>query len=161
MFYYWTHSLFGLDLHERSDWRGKAPDSHHGGSLIHHCCAYTASLYRLHYLVHNYIWQQTSHSLWLYHTPKDGFTVNNASFYKNKVLCHDLQAATVRRINISKCCSVFSVAESAPSTRSEKTFDKNLLKVRMDLHVKGTETRQEWKHKKTTLLQKNLAKQRL
>ena len=31
----------------------------------------------------------------------------------------------------------------------------------MDGPVKGTETRQGWKHKKTTLLQKNCAKERV
>ena len=51
-----------------------------------------------HYLVRNYIWQQNSRSLWLYYTPNDSFTASNALFYKNKVLCHDLQAATVHTI---------------------------------------------------------------
>ena len=57
--------LFGLELHERSEWRPTAPDMH---------CSfpdttlseYITSPYICNYFVYNYTWQQNSHTLWLH-----------------------------------------------------------------------------------------------
>ena len=36
----------------------------------------------------------------VYYAPNNGFTVNDTSFYTNKVLRHDLGAAAVHRIHL-------------------------------------------------------------
>ena len=59
LLYYWRHSLCGLDLHERSDWRTTAPPPPQtliGNSLIF--C----------YLVRNYMYDNKSHLPWLHTT---------------------------------------------------------------------------------------------
>ena len=99
LLYYWRYSLCGLELREKSNWRAMAPDKHQRHSLIEHCVRTASpSIYR--YLVHNCTQQQNSPSWWLYCTPNDGFAVNTASFYKNKVLRHDLWAAAVHTIYV-------------------------------------------------------------
>ena len=75
LLYYQKHSLCGLELHEKSDWRAIASDTHRCPN-IHVYIAIGVQLSmttELTYLV-------TTH-----YTPNDGFTVNVASFYKNKV----------------------------------------------------------------------------
>ena len=64
---YRRHSLCGLELHERSDWRATAPDMHRSFSDTT-LCAYTASPYIHRYMVHNYAWQQNSRTLLLHTT---------------------------------------------------------------------------------------------
>ena len=53
LLYYWRHSLCGLELHERPDWRATAPDTPQS-CLDTTLCTYTASPYMPYYLVHNY-----------------------------------------------------------------------------------------------------------
>ena len=95
--YYQRHSLCGLRMHEGSDRRTTTPDTYHGCSLIQHRVR-TESPCTHHYLVHNYAWQQNSHSLWLYCKPTTALLPMVHRFYKNKVLCHDLRAAVVHNI---------------------------------------------------------------
>ena len=49
--------------------------------------------------------QQNSCSLWVYYTPNDNFTANNALFYKSKVIHHDVQAAAVHSIYLHNAVS--------------------------------------------------------
>ena len=56
-------------------------------------CAYTASPYVHSYLVCNYTWQQNSSSLWLYYTPNDTFTANDASFISTNLVTYSIQVA--------------------------------------------------------------------
>ena len=67
--YYRRHSLSSLELQERSDWKAMAADTHQSFSYTT-LCAYTASLYIHHYLLHNYAWQQNQHTLWLHTAPQ-------------------------------------------------------------------------------------------
>ena len=61
------------------------PQTHIDCSLIQHCVYILTASHFIHwYLVCNYVSQQNSHSLWLYCTPNDNFTANDALFYKNK-----------------------------------------------------------------------------
>ena len=53
------HSLCGLQLYERSDWRAMAPHTHHGCSLIQHYRAYITSPCIHRYFVCNYTWHKT------------------------------------------------------------------------------------------------------
>ena len=90
--------LCGLELHERSNWRATAPDTHHDCSLIQHCLACAASLHLHRYLLRNCELKQNFRSLWLHYTPNDDFTSNNASFYKSRFCqLHDI------------CCRVFPI----------------------------------------------------
>ena len=86
LLYCWRCSLWGLELHERSDWKTTAPDTLHSCSLVQHCHTYTTSPYIHHSLVCNYAWQQNlcACSLWLYCTLNNSFTAYSASFYKNR-----------------------------------------------------------------------------
>ena len=64
LLYYRRHSLCGLKLHEISDWRAMASDTHQLFSDTT-MCAYTASPYIHHYLVYGLneyskIWMQAS-----------------------------------------------------------------------------------------------------
>ena len=59
------HSLCGLELHERLDWRATAPDTHRSFSDTT-LFADTASPCIHCYLVCNYAWQQNSCTLWLH-----------------------------------------------------------------------------------------------
>ena len=87
LLYYWRHSLCGLELHERSDWRATATDMHwlfFDTTLLYTASPYTASQYILHhYLVCNYMTAKLTYLMTAYYTPNNGFTANNASFYKN------------------------------------------------------------------------------
>ena len=87
LLYYQKHSLFGLELFERSHWRGTAPDKHWSFS-DKKLSAYTASLYTRND-VYIYVWMHmTTKLMYLmiaYYTPNDGFTANDVSFYKSKV----------------------------------------------------------------------------
>ena len=83
----WNISLCGLEVHEKADWKAMASDTHHT-QFSDTLYGYTPYIH--HYLVCNYAWQQSSHSLWLYYTPNNDFTPDDASFYENKVLCYKL-----------------------------------------------------------------------
>ena len=52
--------MYGLELHERFNWKAMALDLHQSFSDTKVSCAYTASLYVHYYLVLNYGWQQKS-----------------------------------------------------------------------------------------------------
>ena len=45
LLYYRRHSLHGLELHEKSDWRATALHTHCGHSLIQYCRVYIARPY--------------------------------------------------------------------------------------------------------------------
>ena len=88
LLYYQRHSLSGLELHDRFNWRGTNADMHRsmiGRSLIHR--VYTASPCIHHDVMRNYTWQllhMTTKLMWVvtaYYTPHDDFTANDASLY--------------------------------------------------------------------------------
>ena len=76
LLHYQRHSLCGLELYERSNWRAMAPDTHHGCSLTQHCPPYTASLYIHCYLVHNYACMSTKLTQGCSHTNTSGLMDN-------------------------------------------------------------------------------------
>ena len=69
LLYHRRHSLCYSDLHQRSNWRATAQDTHQSFSDMT-LCAYTASPYIHRYLIHNYAWQQNSRTctLWVHTT---------------------------------------------------------------------------------------------
>ena len=74
LLYYWTHSLCGLESHERSNWRATAPNTPclFTGTTL---CVYTTTPTKL-----TYMYLMTA-----YYTSNDSFTANEASFYNNEV----------------------------------------------------------------------------
>ena len=83
LFYYLTHSLWGLELHERSEWRVMAPDMHRSfpdATL----CAYIASLYiHVHcYLMWNYTTTKLMYLKTTYYIPNNGFSANEQTLSK-------------------------------------------------------------------------------
>ena len=79
LLYYQRHSVCGLELHEELH-----PQTSIGCSLIQHC---VHILQAISYIA---IWcgtmhDNTTHVAYDYYTPNDGFTANDALFYKNKV----------------------------------------------------------------------------
>ena len=91
LFYNQRHSLCGLELHERFNWRAMSPDT----SVVfwYKICMYTAIPYIHCYLVCNYTWQRISRSLWLDTTQQTTWCI---------ILSRQIWLATFR-------CSVFSI----------------------------------------------------
>ena len=90
LLYYQRQSLCGSKLHERANWRAMFPDTH-GSFSDTLLSVYTVSLY-IH--CHMCIWPwcaticMTTKLMYLmtaYYTRKNGFTANDAMFYKSKL----------------------------------------------------------------------------
>ena len=89
------HSFCCLELHERSDWRAMAPDTHYGRSLIQqHHCAYTASPYIYRVVSDVTCYGYTSSVI----QSKEGFllAINNIEFLK---LIHPQQFQHSRNVS--------------------------------------------------------------
>ena len=121
---YQRHCLCGLEFHEGSNWRPTAPDTYWSFSDTA-LCPYIAIPYIHHYLVHYCTWQQSSCTLWLYYTPNDGFTSNDALFYMNKVILNGLLADAVHSIYLH-----VHVAVSFPITMDTINVWKLILKLK-------------------------------
>ena len=82
---YQRHSRWSLELHESSNWRATAPDTHRSLSDTKLCA------YKLQARTSLYIWCETrmtaklTYLMTAYYTPNDGFTANDASFYNNNI----------------------------------------------------------------------------
>ena len=100
LLYHWRHSLCSLEFFLQDPTGELQPQTCVcRRSLIQHHHAYTVSLYIHCCLVHNYPWQQNSHSLWLYYAPNDGFILNNALFVRTNLASYVLYTL----------CCVFSI----------------------------------------------------
>ena len=102
------------------------PQKHISHSLVQHCmpifnaspCIHTSL-----FIVHNYTWQWNSCMLWLCYSPNDGFTAEDALFYKNKVVLHAPLADAVHSIYLH-------VAVSFPITVDAINVWKLILKLK-------------------------------
>ena len=141
-----------------------------------------------HYSVHNYVWQENSRSLWLYYTPNNGFTANNASFYKNKfgnllntrcsvfpirvdaihVYAHMLIFKLIRSTNVlldklSKyaCTGTLQRICCQTAKKKEHTLGAKNFTGPSLWDCKKYRNKAGVKHQNTTLLQKNRGKESL
>ena len=87
LLYYRRHSLYDLELHERSNWRAITPEMHQSFLDTTLSCVYCKPVHTSPPVFHAQLHMTTklTYLITAYYTLNDGFTANEVSFYDNKV----------------------------------------------------------------------------